>query len=420
MTAWPATATRKRTPRAGIAELDRLRVVEQRAEERRAEERHQRPRQARREEVGDEQRGEEQHRLQVAVRAAGGPQGQRDDGHHPRGHARARRGWSSSARSGRARARGRPSPPRSRRARARRRGAAAACPGWRARATPTTAVASHIRPEIEVGQGPVVVERPSVRRRACSCALRPAWSARAPRGLSVRVRRRSRAAAGASRRPAPAAPRRAARAGRRGPRCAPPRTPARRAIAAMSMVSKPGHGAGWPVFGGELVHDRVAAVGHDHEQRADAVARRAPQRLDRVQRRAVADAPRRTGRSGSAMRRPMVPGQGEAEAAHRGAEEAHRHAGRDARVQLGPARGRLLDEDGVGRQALGQRGEDVAGAQRLAGRRAAAARAGVANGPGCGPPRAPAAARPGRGRPRSARPGSSAATGCGAPRRGRR
>ena len=76
------------------------------------------------------------------------------------------------------------------------------------------------------------------------------------------------------------------------------------------------------------------------------------------------------------MRTPIVPGQGEAEAAHRGAEEAERRAGRDARVELGPARRRLLDEDGVGRQALGQRGENVAGAQRLAGlRRRRAARA---------------------------------------------
>ena len=137
-----------------IAELDRLGVVDQRAEEGGAEEGDQRPRQAGREEVGDEQRGEEQHRLQVAVRAAGGPQGQRDDGHHPavtiarvpmvivRAVSPSQSEKTPPAR-GEARERERDGQVGARRAGDREH-----------RDTPPAEVASHIRPEIRSGSGP--------------------------------------------------------------------------------------------------------------------------------------------------------------------------------------------------------------------------------------------------------------------------
>ena len=126
---------------------------------------------------------------------------------------------------------------------------------------------------------------------------------------------------------------------------------------------------------GQPVHDRVAAVGEHDEQHADAVAGRAPQGLDLVERRAVADHGQHRP-VGARHPQPDRGRQGEAEHAH-GAHEPERRGRGHARVQLGAAGGRLLDEDRVARQALGEGGEHVAGAERLAvggrgrGRRAA-------------------------------------------------
>ena len=119
-----------------------------------------------------------------------------------------------------------------------------------------------------------------------------------------------------------------------------------------------------PVALREPVHDRVAAVDEHDEEHADLVGDRAPQRGDLVERGAVADDRQHRAvlaRHPHADRRR----QREAEHPHR-ADEAARRGGGDARVQLGPARRRLLEQDRVVRQPLGQRGEHVAGAQRLA------------------------------------------------------
>ena len=60
-------------------------------------------------------------------------------------------------------------------------------------------------------------------------------------------------------------------------------------------------------------------------------------------------------------------GEGEAEPALRGAQVPERLAGREAIVDVRPVDGRLLDHDRVPRQALGQRGQDMARGQRLTG-----------------------------------------------------
>ena len=96
--------------------------------------------------------------------------------------------------------------------------------------------------------------------------------------------------------------------------------------------------------------------------------RGAPERLDAVDRRAVADdgddrpLRQRHPHAGRAAER-------EAEPAHRGAQEAERLARGQPVVQLGPVDGRLLDDDRIARQPLGERREHVTGAQRLARRR---------------------------------------------------
>ena len=240
-------------------------------------------------------------------------------------------------------------------------------PGIASTTTPTSEVASHIRPEIRSGSGPSSWSGPRVRAEEFMALFHPRGRLR-PRRLERQGATAISSSSGASRRASPGSTssRRASRscvvldadrlaalgAGHRGDVDRVEGRPRRR----LARVRR------------QLVHDRVAAVGHDQEQRSHAVARGAPQRLDGVQRRAVAEH-RHHGTVG--QRHPHAHGarQGEAEAAHRRAEEAHRDAGRDAGVQLGPAGGRLLDEDGVGRQARGERVEDVAGAQGLAGRR---------------------------------------------------
>ena len=152
---------------------------------------------------------------------------------------------------------------------------------------------------------------------------------------------------------------------------------------------------------GEPVHDRVAAVAQDDEQHAGLVGGRAPQRLDLVERRAVADHGQHRA---VGPRHPHADrgGQGEAEHPHR-ADEAQRRGGGDPRVQLGAARRRLLEQDRVAREPLGERGEDVAGA--AAARRVAAAAA-AAGGVRCG------VRRPGRASTASA---SAAQIAAGAP-----
>ena len=260
-------------------------------------------------------------------------------------------------------------------------------PGIASTATPAAEVASHIRPEIRSGNGPSSWSGPRVGAGGFMALVHPRGRPAAPTGLSVRVRRRSRAASGE-------------------PRCASPgSTSSRRATRSawssiadrLAAQSAGDRGDVDRLEGrprrrlagvrGELVHDRVAAVGHDEEQRADAVARRAPQRLDRVQRRAVAEH-RDHGTVGQRHAHADRARQGEAEAAHRRAEEAHRHAGGDAGVQLGAA-GRATPRRGWRRPAGARR------ARRRRGRRAAARRApaaasgaGLGNGPGGGPPRA--------------------------------
>ena len=162
-----------------VAELDRLRVVGQRAEERAAEEGDQRPRQAGREEVGDEQRGEEQHRLQVAVRAAGGPQGTATTGiipavtpaRRPMVIVRAVRP-SQSERTPQPAAK-----PASTSATAR---CGCGVPGIASTATPTTEVASHIRPEIRSGSGPSSWSGPRVRAGGFMALVHPRGRLRRP------------------------------------------------------------------------------------------------------------------------------------------------------------------------------------------------------------------------------------------------
>ena len=85
-------------------------------------------------------------------------------------------------------------------------------------------------------------------------------------------------------------------------------------------------------------------------------------------------------------------------------------------MQLGPVDGRLLDDDRVPRQPLGQRGEDMAGEQRLAG----GGRSRPGGGRNCsGAASIALRSRLGelRGRPRRAGRARRARRGCGAPRR---
>ena len=99
---------------------------------------------------------------------------------------------------------------------------------------------------------------------------------------------------------------------------------------------------------------------------------------------------------------PMRRRDAEAEPAHRRADEAERTAGEEPVVDLGPVDGRLLEDDGLRRQALCERGQHVARRQRLAGPPAERAAAGsgtavAARRPRCGS--RPASARAtGRGR----------------------
>jgi hypothetical protein len=134
----------------------------------------------------------------------------------------------------------------------------------------------------------------------------------------------------------------------------------------VDVEPRPGAGRAVPLR--EPVHDRVPAVRQDHEQHAGAVLRRAPERLDPVEGRAVAhDCDDRALRqchphAGRAR-------QGEAEPAHRRAEEAERGSGEQPVVELRPVDGRLFDDDCVARETFGERGQDVTGKQRLARRR---------------------------------------------------
>ena len=135
-----------------------------------------------------------------------------------------------------------------------------------------------------------------------------------------------------------------------------------------TSTPKPGHGAVPPCCSDEAVHHGVPAVREDHEQRPGAVVRRAPERLDRVERRAVADeGDHRTvrARHPDAGRRRKR----EAEAPHGGAEHAERLPRRQAHEQLRTVGRRLLEDDRVVREPIGDRGEDVPGAERLAGPR---------------------------------------------------
>ena len=117
---------------------------------------------------------------------------------------------------------------------------------------------------------------------------------------------------------------------------------------------------------GEPVHDRVAAVGEDHEERRrPGSARRSTApgsststiRRRRSRRRAGRGAPC-AGRSrpGSAKPSPPIAGLSEPSDSRAGSRS----------MQLGPARGRLLDHDRVARDPLRDRREDVSGAHRLA------------------------------------------------------
>ena len=129
--------------------------------------------------------------------------------------------------------------------------------------------------------------------------------------------------------------------------------------------------AGVPAALGEPVHDRVAAVDEHDEQHAGLVGDRAPQAEDLVEAGAVAG----DGQHGLVRAGELEPdrrGQREAQHPHR-ADEADGVGGGDARVQLGAAGGRLLQQRGVARQAVGERLEDVRG--RAAARRARAAAA---------------------------------------------
>ena len=158
------------------------------------------------------------------------------------------------------------------------------------------------------------------------------------------------------------------------PRDRPRRAPERpRETGDVDREARPGRRAAGLL--GEPVHDRVAAVRQDHEQRAGVVVRRAPERLDRVQRRAVAD-DRDDGPIRPRHAQADRGGQGEAEAAHGGAQRAERLARRQAHEQLGPVRRRLLDHRsrcaGCARRSRRRR------ARRAAARRPPEARAGRA------------------------------------------
>ena len=167
---------------------------------------------------------------------------------------------------------------------------------------------------------------------------------------------------------------------------------------------------------GQPVHDRVAAVDEHHEQRADAVAR-PPLHSAWIW---YSDEPSpttaSTGRSGRAIRTPIAAGSGEAEHPHR-ADEAERRGGGHARVQLRAAGGRLLEQDRVAREALGERGEDVAGA-RAAPRRPEGVAVRAASAPGRRVPARVDRLRQRRADRGRARPAPRARPGCGGPRPG--
>ena len=94
---------------------------------------------------------------------------------------------------------------------------------------------------------------------------------------------------------------------------------------------------------------------------------RAPQRLDLVQRGAVAD-DGSTGRSGRAIRRPIAAGSAKPSIPIALMKPSGARAGMRA-CSSGRLEGVSSTQDRVAREALGERVQDVAGAQRLAGRR---------------------------------------------------
>ena len=119
-------------------------------------------------------------------------------------------------------------------------------------------------------------------------------------------------------------------------------------------------GAVAAVVARERVHDRVARRWPSRSAgRRPRSARRSTAPGSRTSRSRRRSRRRRAGR-GRPIRRPIEPADPEAEAAVGAADEPERRAGGDPLVELGPARGRLLDQHRVARQPLGQRGEHVA------------------------------------------------------------
>ena len=123
----------------------------------------------------------------------------------------------------------------------------------------------------------------------------------------------------------------------------------------------------WPLttrVTGELVHDRVAAVGEHHQQHADAVPGGGPHGLDRIDRRPVAEQCRPPGARGRPIRSPIAPEIPNPSPPLAVLTNPRGSRDRDPLVELGLARGRLLDHDRVSGQTLREPCEHVPGGQR--------------------------------------------------------
>ena len=144
--------------------------------------------------------------------------------------------------------------------------------------------------------------------------------------------------------------------------------PSPRATAATSSSSNGGHAGAAPRFAASSVHDPVAAVLEDDEERADPVVRRAPEAVDAEHRRTVAE----HGDDGSCRQRHAQADsrrEPAAEPAHRRAHESQRAPRGNSLVISTWFEGHSSTRTRSSRRSLAQRLEDVAGHERRGGRR---------------------------------------------------
>ena len=149
----------------------------------------------------------------------------------------------------------------------------------------------------------------------------------------------------------------------------------------MSIEPNAGQASGCVACASEPVHHRVAPIGHHDQQHADLVVGRAPQRLDGVHRRSrPRPRPPPAGRDRPSAGRSSRPRRSPALRCRR--PRSRPGGGRHASVELGLAGGRLLDDDRVAGQPLGQCRQHVSGGERLAGGRRWRRRRGRCSGAG--------------------------------------